>query len=145
MYSSGRQSAPASFAASDWQKLATAAAENAQSEAEARNLDERPRLCRTVSRCLWLVHSILDNVHGSHKPALRPHHASAKGFPVEVSIVLQKGLADADESRLASGMVVDKAQRVLTLSANSLMVCAARSFYVFSCAQQLCAVLRCIV
>lgn len=142
MYSSGRQSAPASFAASDWQKLAAIAAENTQSQADALAVGERDRLCRTVSRCLWLVQSILDSVHGSHKPTLLPHHASAKGSPVELSVVLQNGLADADGSRLAPGMVMDKAQRVLTMSTHSLMVC---SDYSFLLCYRLCTAALCCI
>lgn len=123
MYSSGKQSAPARFTASDWQKLASAPG-NVPSQGEALNPDERSHLCRSVRRCLWLVQTILDSVHGGCKPALLPHHASAKGFPVDVSVVLQNGLPDADGTRLAPGMALDKSQRVLTLSAHSDMVCA---------------------
>lgn len=81
---------------------------------------------------MWLVQTILDSVHGNHKPALLPHHASAKGSPVELTVVLQNGLVEADGDRLTPGMVVDKSQRVLTLSAHSLMVCAACSLLPYS-------------
>jgi hypothetical protein len=128
VYSSGRQSTPATLTASDWQKLAASAPAQNASEVEARNLSEHKLLCRSVCRCLLLLQTILDDVHGNCKPALLPHHASAKGSPIDLSIVLQNGLgAQVDGSKLAPGLtigppVADKAPRLMTLSAHSLTV-----------------------
>lgn len=122
MYSSGKESAPASFTPSVWQKLAVSTAEKS-SEAAAQTVDKRHDYCRSVCRCLWLVQKILDHVHGSCKPALLPHHAAAKGYPVEVTIVLQNGLGECEGAQLSPGLTVDNQQPVLTLSAHLLMVC----------------------
>jgi hypothetical protein len=134
MCSSGQQSTPASFTASDWIKLtkASSAPVHHSSGVDSQSFD-RHHHCRSVCRCLWLVQAILDSVHGRLRPALVPHYACAKGCPVELSVMLQNGLPNANCARLMAGMVMDKAQRQLTLSAHSLMVCAACPFCQQSC------------
>jgi hypothetical protein len=97
-----------------WHRLAASGTENLSGKNEGLG----PKLVRVLA----LAQGILDSCHGDQRPVLLPHHASANGHRVELSVQLQC-IAEPLPCMSHCSVLVDQKRRVATVAAHSQMVC----------------------